>query len=42
MSAASHWRKWPAPAISNGPMQSVNATLHRSGNERGTTWSSGP
>ena len=41
-SAASHWRKWPAPGTTNGPMHSVNATRHRSGKLGGTTWSSGP
>ena len=41
-SARSHWRKWPAPGTTNGPMHSVNATEHLAGKLRQTTWSSGP
>ena len=42
VSAASHWRKWPAFGTNNGPVQSRHAAAAFQGNEGSTTWSSGP
>ena len=42
VSAASHWRKWPAFGTNSGPVQSMHAAAAFHGNDGSTTWSSGP